>query len=477
MRRALIACGLAVVLIASLMASPIRAQSTRRTPTPTPTPENLLKNGGFEGAFTRQWNVANDIWVNGRVAEGWMAWWRDPGEPDSEYPGRCPQDDAACQPWHDPEYRETRGIPYTPPRIRSGDNSQMYFTSFGLHEGGVYQRAVGVPKGWRVTFTIWARAWSNDTEDTAESSGQPSLNVQAGIDPTGGIDPWGSTVIWSQASDTLDAWVENSVSALAQSDAVTVFFRSRPDRALKHVDVVVDDAQLILIGPPPPTPVIIDSPNNVAGAPAQVAESASPQIIIHIVQPGDTLFGIAQQYHADLSAIYALNELNETSVLKIGQAIQVPLPIERPPTPIPTPEPPAPQPVAAGTLCVGAFEDVAGDGRYAEDDTRLPDAAFTITDGQGRTLIVSNTAQCLNDLAAGAYVVSVQLPAGYLATTDTRWGVALAGGARVEVAAGGRRVEPNEQAAPATLPGIAIGTGSIVILASAVIIARRLRRI
>ena len=471
--------GLAVVLVASLMAQPIGAQTPRRTPTPTP--ENLLKNGGFEGAFARQWNPANAAWANGRVADGWTAWWRRPTDSEGEYPNRCEEDgppggDANCRPWHEPEYREARGIPYSPPRIRSGNNSQIYFTSFGLHEGGVYQRVAGVPKGWRVAFSIWARAWSSDDENTARSSGQSSLNLQAGLDPTGGTDPWSASVDWTDLDDTLDAWVELSASAVSQGDAVTVFFRSRPEQPLKHVDVMIDDARLALLGPPPPTPVIIDSPSDVAGAPTQMADGAArhdaAHIVVHIVQPGDTLFGIAQQYRADLGAIYQLNGLNETSVLEIGQAIRVPLPIDAPPTPIPTPEPPAPEPLASGTLCVSAFDDAAGDGRFDAGDARLPGAAFIIADAAGRTVAASDSAKCFGDLAVGAYAVSAQLPAGYRATTTTRWGVALTEDARVEVAAGGQRTEPEEPEAP-DASAVALGAGSAVILATAVIIARR----
>jgi hypothetical protein len=254
-------------MLALAIGSAVHETQAQRAPTPTPTPPvDLLKNGGFEDGSARQWNAANNAWANGRVALGWTAWWRKPTLPDGEYPARCPED-VACQPWHEPEYRETHGIPYTPPRIRSGDNSQMYFTSFGLHEGGLYQKVSGVPPGWRVRFNIWARAWSSDTEDTFESSGQPSLNLQVGIDPTGDVDPWSDQVIWSEPGDSFDAFGEFGLEAVARADSLTVFFRSRPERALKHVDVMLDDAELILIGPPPPTPVVIDSPNVAAGAP------------------------------------------------------------------------------------------------------------------------------------------------------------------------------------------------------------------
>ncbi|HET7091179.1 MAG TPA: LysM peptidoglycan-binding domain-containing protein [Anaerolineae bacterium] len=513
--------------------------AAQRSPCPecsegvTPTPAlatarvNLLHNGDFEGDSARQWSSANDEWVNGRVAEGWTAWWRKPTPSDGEYPAACPEGKAACVPWHRPEYRETRSIPYDPPRVRTGENSQMVFTSFGVYEGGLYQTVSGVPRGWSVRFSIWAKAWSSDAEDTAESAGQPSMGMRAGIDPTGGTDPWSDAVVWSKESDSFDAFGEYGVSAVAQADRVTVFFRSQPERALKHVDVMLDDAELILIGPPPPTPVVIRSPNESASAPTRVpaTDSLSQQIVVHVVQPGDTLFAIAQAYRVELSDIYALNGLNETSVLKVGQSIRISLAAQTPPTAVPAPYPgrsPDPgsdperregeeeregaaeepaltshsnsnssleggAPAAVGTLCVRAFEDVAGDTLYNQGDgapspaLSFEGAAFIVADASGRTVAASTpalsfegTARCFDGLPAGAYAVSAQAPAGYTATTNSRWGVSLIEGARVEVAVGIRRAgEPAGEDAGEVLPmamGVTAGLGC---LAAIILLIRR----
>jgi LysM repeat protein len=540
--RTLLLSGLyaALVTVALVAANDPAAAQRNVTPTPRTATErvNLLHNGDFEGDSARQWNSANDEWANGRVAEGWTAWWRKPTPPDGEYPGACPEDQAACLLWHRPEYRETRGIPYDPPRARTGDNSQMYFTSFGIYEGGLYQTVSGVPRGWSVRFSIWAKAWSSSTEDTAESAGQPSMGMRAGIDPTGGTDPWSDTVVWSEESGSFDAFGEYRVSAVARADTVTVFFRSRPERALKHVDVMLDDAELALIGPPPPTPVVIRSPNEAASAPTRVVAtgSLSQQIVVHIVQPGDTLFAIAQAYRAELSNIYALNDLNETSVLRVGQSIQISLAVQTPPMAVPTPLPaksptegsgersaaepalsegegskdalsrspdpnpdpdPDPErsvgegeggaPAAVGTLCVRTFEDVAGDTHYDQGDgapaaaLSFEGVAFIVADASGRTVAASapalsfeGTARCFDGLPVGAYAVSAQAPAGYAATTNSRWGVSLIEGARVEVTVGIRRTgEPADEDAGEALPtamGVTAGLGG---LAAIILLIRR----
>jgi LysM repeat protein len=471
-RRGLVTMGLLIALLTTtgvasheFALARERAQQ-RATATPLP-PINLLRNGDFEGEFARQWNTTNGEWANGRVAAGWTAWWRKPTASDEDFPGVCPEDAATCQPWHRPEYRETKGIPYSPPRVRSGDNSQVYFTSFGLHDGGLYHKASGVTPGWTIRFSIWAQAWSSDTEDTTESRGQPSMNLQVGIDPNGGTDPWSADVVWSEPSDSFDAFGEFSVSALARSETVTVFFRSRPERALKHVDVMVDDAELVLLGPPPPTPVIIDAPNSEAAA---ATSDAARQIVIHVVQPGDSLFAIAQRYRAELSAIYAANGLNESSVLQVGQAIRVPLPVAAPPTAVPTPAP-LPE-IAFGTLCVTAFEDVTGDGRRGPDDRALHGVEFLVADATGRRVAAADQAWCFDELPVGAYQVAAALPAGYLGTTEMDWGVSVAEGARVEVAVGARRVESDVEPAPDATP-IAVGAGAIVFTAAAIAWGRR----
>jgi hypothetical protein len=161
----------------------------------------------------------------------------------------------------------------------------------------------------------------------------------------------------------------------------------------------------------------------------------------------------------------------------------VPLPVESAPTPAPTPAPPPhtagegrPQPAAAGAVCVRAFEDPGGDGRYDVGDAALSGAAFIVTNDAGATIASTNAARCFDDLAAGAYAVSAQLPAGYAATTDTRWGVALIEGAQVSVAVGGRRIETSEASEVDASGASVFAIGAGVILAAAIIGVRLRQR-
>jgi LysM repeat protein len=47
---------------------------------------------------------------------------------------------------------------------------------------------------------------------------------------------------------------------------------------------------------------------------------------LHIVQPGDTLLGIAVQYNSTVEAIEQANGLAPGAILQVGQQLQVPQP-------------------------------------------------------------------------------------------------------------------------------------------------------
>jgi hypothetical protein len=128
--------------------------------------------------------------------------------------------------------------------------------------------------------------------------------------------------------------------------------------------------------------------------------------------------------------------------------------------------------------------DVASDTHYDHGDGAAAtgvSAAFVVADASGRTvtgaapaLSFEGTARCFDDLPVGVYAVSAQAPAGYAATTNTRWGVSLVEGARVEVTVGMRRaVDPAGGDAREALPmavGVTAGLGG---LAAIILLIRR----
>ncbi len=67
----------------------------------------------------------------------------------------------------------------------------------------------------------------------------------------------------------------------------------------------------IYLSPLPPTPTFTPSP--------------TPTPVIHVIQQGDTLFGIAIEYGVSVGALTAANGLSENDILRIGQALVIPL--------------------------------------------------------------------------------------------------------------------------------------------------------
>jgi LysM repeat protein len=60
-------------------------------------------------------------------------------------------------------------------------------------------------------------------------------------------------------------------------------------------------------------------------APEPTADPAASEIV-HTVQRGDTLFGIAQQYHVTIEQIVAANKINNPNQIAIGDTLKIPQP-------------------------------------------------------------------------------------------------------------------------------------------------------
>jgi hypothetical protein len=198
--------------------------------------ENLLQNGDFEGAF-QAWNGIPQL----QVAAGWTPFWT---ERTRDYDIR-------------PEYKNANPNPYEAPlydnRVRSGRGAQQYFTSFGRSFAGVYQRVPADP-GATLLLVAWAHAWSSSDHDPYTSVNPSPMNLRVGIDPTGGLDPHSPDIVWSAPRQYIDSWGELRVQATARAAHVTVYLSSHPDYANKHNDVYWDDARLLLVARPLPTP-------------------------------------------------------------------------------------------------------------------------------------------------------------------------------------------------------------------------------
>ena len=242
---------------------------------------NLLANPGLEGKYMQQCSLKTDppwvpaptpcdpnkydyanrtLWATAQVPVGWAAWWRVPNrnrnDPNyfNSFPDFCDSTKAStpadCLPWHNPEFRDTKGGPQEtgPARRIEGENSQKYFTFYSIHEAGLYQIvADGFKPGDRLRFSAYMMAWSSTENDPFKSVGQDSMGLQVGIDPYGGNNPWSPSIVWSPVHESFDAFSQFVVEAVAQGSLVSVWTRSHPTYAIQHNDVYVDAASLNVV--------------------------------------------------------------------------------------------------------------------------------------------------------------------------------------------------------------------------------------
>ncbi len=432
---------------------------------------NLLVNPGFEAPYVKQCCHTEEGLVGLpideiQVAHGWLGWWYPPGSDDA-HPEYCGQDAPdKCQAWHRPEWRDA--APFAE-RIHEGEDAQKYFTFYSVHEAGMVQQVQGIPPGAKVRFSVYMQAWSNDT-DSPTSSGQDSMGMKVGIDPTGDVNPWSPNIVWSAVHDAFDAYQQYTVEAVAQGDTVTVFTHSQPMWGYKHNDVYVDDASLVVLGDAPlPAPTPAAAPAGTA-LPAPVdggslgrgvawsADDFPAGTETYIIQPGDTLWVIAARHGLSVDELRQWNGLTGNKIY-VGQVLA----LSRPPAPAatevaaPTASPAAGatavaravQPIPAGPtgdLCVQVYADQNGDGVRDSADARgsPPDMAFSLLRVEaGQEQVVggyrtdgARTDFCFPGLPAADYQLTLTLPDGYAVTTPPISSLTVAPGATVQVQVG-----------------------------------------
>jgi hypothetical protein len=227
---------------------------------------NLIENPSFEGEYSSYIppgghpDCQAGICTTAQMAPNWIPWWRshDPNDPDFII--------------RMPEYKPADAFFNDPPRVRTGEKAQQFFTFFSTHEAGFLQQ-VPVITGRSYQFQIWGHSWSADDDDDAYSGPDDGLLGQkVGIDPTGGTDWQSPNIIWGTERLQYDTYGLFQVSATAQAPVITVFTYSNPEYPVKHNDVYWDDAELILLNLPV-TPLAI----------TLIADVDTPQTVDYLV--------------------------------------------------------------------------------------------------------------------------------------------------------------------------------------------------
>jgi LysM repeat protein len=316
---------LSAVLIVLLLAQPFALYAQAPG-------QNLLTDGDFETPNWRSQAGINEL----VIAPGWRAWYVDIGriQPYVKKPSNCDTSDPACY-WMRPEFNSADFDAF-PNRVHSGFHAQKYFSYGRMHEAGLYQQVIGVQPGATLRFSIFMQAWQcSKPEDCGEngsrSDAPAEMHLRVGIDPYGGTDPFSANIVWSPEKPAFDHWTPFSVLAQAKGGAVTVFTHSRAewDWPRTNNDVYLDDASLTVVGEGTSQPGATSAATQLTGTPEPTitpANTPTPRVdgaIVHIVGPGDTLYGISLQYGVSYDDLLQLNNLSRTSILELGQQIVV----------------------------------------------------------------------------------------------------------------------------------------------------------
>ncbi|MCD6518557.1 MAG: hypothetical protein J7M05_01345 [Anaerolineae bacterium] len=334
-------------------------------------PGNLLANPGFEEGSYKTEGLGTSLSSN--LGKGWLPW-SILGDATYNREVEYKVLDAATLPsrYH----------------IHSGNHSQKFFTTWGTHTAGFYQRVKVVP-GSKVTFSIWVQIYTGEREllsggnfisdlewptKPGQRRGPGMYRVSIGIDPYGDVPPgfgappsphtvWSETITDYETRTTdaagreIDAWVKLTVSTIARAEYVTVYTRGQPEYPVKHNDSFWDDACLVMELPPTatPRPTLTPTPTLLPSATSTPTATASPTV----VEPSPTPKPTATEVIPSPSPSIVPTE-RPTQLAEVSNTPSPSPTLEKQPTASPTLAP-APEQVARGVqwglilIYVGTF--------------------------------------------------------------------------------------------------------------------------
>lgn len=194
----------------------------------------MLKNKGFEGRFDNQDGINQII-----VAEDWRAWWKE-GQEDGRKNSR-------------PEYKPA--APYAN-RIRSGENSQQWFSWSAYHDAGIYQVVDDFTPGDKVVFSAWVQVWAVNKNNRPAHN---NIEIWLGVDQGGLTDPFSDEVIWTDPiRPNHEEWMLFETEEIEVSRYATFFVRSRPQWPVRDNNVYVDDVDVVIGNAEPPNSPSVD---------------------------------------------------------------------------------------------------------------------------------------------------------------------------------------------------------------------------
>lgn len=229
-----------------------------------PPGQNLLRNPSFDWPAQTNGDVCAIGWQkdNAITPHGWSAYWtcKSSEEQNQDQINRAP------------EFR-VMTVEIAADRVRSHPTSASFFNFWSLNRSaGLYQLVSGIRPGTRLRFSFWANLLTtNSSELPLSSSRQPGgLQVRACIQTLGRVvlrpdvnDPTTVCGPWIRPYDT---WGEAAVEAVAAAETIAVVIDATAEYPVKHNDVYVDDASLVVVASASPAPTPAPPPVPTAAA-------------------------------------------------------------------------------------------------------------------------------------------------------------------------------------------------------------------
>lgn len=217
-----------------------------------------------------------------------------------------------------------------------------------------------------------------------------------------------------------------------------------------------------------------ETPSNLQ---AQVLPTATPDaegIIYAVVQPNDSLWGIAARAGISLTELLDLNNLTEDALIQPGDRLIVGIVAatstpEASPTLVATREPPTPSrtppPGPVTAVCLVAFSDENGNGQREPTEPLQAGVAFTVFTAESvmANYVTDGISEpyCLTDLAPGDYQITRSVGRGETLTNSGNRTVILSAGDQVMLGFGGLvGSTPLPTAVAPTQPATIIGNGT-----------------
>jgi uncharacterized protein YgiM (DUF1202 family) len=244
--------------------------------------QNLLKNPGFDWPAQTNGDVCAPGWEKGNAItpKDWTPFWAcKTGDERNQ--------DRVNRP---PEFR-VMTVDIAADRVRSYPTSGSFFTFWALNQSmGLYQMVNNVTPGTKLRFSAWANLLTTDSDELPLNSSRApgGLQARACIHTTGNVvlnpnfnDPAIVCGAWIRPYDT---WGEMWVEATAAFGQVAVIIDTTAEYPVKHNDVHVDDASLVVVGQggaaAAVAPAAVSAPQPQAQAQAAPANDALPRVAV-----------------------------------------------------------------------------------------------------------------------------------------------------------------------------------------------------